>query len=1046
MQLSTCFSTIFFYLTVLKSVLMATIHFFTDPNQLKIQVANDAYGPVSGNETTEYLTTLKGFLNEDAPVFATCSSKVYLQPHATIPSLVNIVLSPYLATELQNDFTRVKYIVYKGVKKANLLDENNQILSETDTNASPLIRKIWEAFNQMKIALNIEATTPTNKSLGWQYATTPGTTSIEEVIYSTDQDHEVYSVSAGTQLGEFQMGAEGIEIILGERMYLPDLNNIRAPKTIITATTPTVHDLPGNEAISNMRKRENILNYIDPVAWHMLFHEKGINYANGQSAVGFQQIYTVLLENFFTSNHLYIDIRNENGYSLNYYKDNEGDSSGSNYGSHIKSSWDGNLFNIFNYYENYWPILTLTPPVNGSSNFNELTIKFRKLYNPSPLIYTDFALKVEYGELKPRNSTDKFLEESEGASSIADWSEAFDFPVPNINSLSPSNTQAPWIIKLINIRLEMPSIALPASVVSRDFPLDNVFGPLQELPSFAQNVSTQWLVSYQKRFLKIKDFSGIYAVTIGVDSQDVGYYLSMLDEYVPKGANFLTPPAIYPQPRSGISYEDSIVVPFNEGILSNSNFELNQKKLTISDNEESVILVLPPILPSGYIATGGAGSLLITKDQHSAMLNLATGLDDSVHEILFQFVQVEEKADDNQQDYYEADLQLVGLDINGVYTSALSTLIVRGVQILSLKTSLAQITVEIHEQDPIISYDHLFASIKKVDKVYKDVLRHDDTPDKSVTRIRVHSFGYPGNGFLGKFEAIAFSKTIPDAPYIEPKPNYESLCTVQGEPFTIGFFTSPDLRCRIRQLYENEIGANIYASLTEMVLLNHKGILLDITHALYGMDVLLNGGVNSLPDIYYQNAFGIDYSLDLASFIGDIASTLVGAYIKYGNNPTSTEFDDEYSRKFGSADQYGDIDSFGLNAAYNEVLSSTPDAGLADVFEHYYGNHIPSDPTTHYTKRFARFAMEWDLIDYAGNWKGSNSSYYQDFINRVLNISNFLFFTESRFEKYTIGLELILNLDNTVLDVSEVPQYSVQDVEYLIDKFLQFIQTGYQNE
>ncbi|TXK74885.1 hypothetical protein [Mesonia sp. K4-1] len=91
-------------------------------------------------------------------------------------------------------------------------------------------------------------------------------------------------------------------------------------------------------------------------------------------------------------------------------------------------------------------------------------------------------------------------------------------------------------------------------------------------------------------------------------------------------------------------------------------------------------------------------------------------------------------------------------------------------------------------------------------------------------------------------------------PYIEAKQEHENQCSVQEEPFSIGFILenyNPDfLDCRLRYLNENEIDTDSYNALTKRCFY-HQVILLDITHALYGFDVLFNGGVDSLPDIYY---------------------------------------------------------------------------------------------------------------------------------------------------------------------------------------------------
>src|SRR5690554_1191675 len=235
---------------------MAAIHFFTETSKLKTQSSSDAYGPVVGSLNTEYRTTLKGFLNADAKAIAVCQCKVYLQPGAS-SNLVNAILVPVLPNiDLNTGYTPVRYFIYRGLKKSDILDGSNEIIAEDPTNIG-LVAKLWTNFNTLvadkaSSTEPITATKPNAKALGWQYATNPTTDLMEKIIYETDDNHEVISVAGGTEIGEFVSGNEGFEIVLAERMYLPDLANIRAAETIITATIPDVSDIPGNEPIANM--------------------------------------------------------------------------------------------------------------------------------------------------------------------------------------------------------------------------------------------------------------------------------------------------------------------------------------------------------------------------------------------------------------------------------------------------------------------------------------------------------------------------------------------------------------------------------------------------------------------------------------------------------------------------------------------------------------------------------------------------------------------------------------------------------------------------
>src|SRR4051812_13302358 len=119
-------------------------YFFTDTDLLSAQVTGDAFGPAgidgAGNDSYR-LTSMHSAAAVDPSAYAVCSGIVCVQEiPGTSPALVNLILKPLDQPPL--NFAPVKYIIYKGIKAASLIDPNGTDVAASATNQ--LTKLAWE--------------------------------------------------------------------------------------------------------------------------------------------------------------------------------------------------------------------------------------------------------------------------------------------------------------------------------------------------------------------------------------------------------------------------------------------------------------------------------------------------------------------------------------------------------------------------------------------------------------------------------------------------------------------------------------------------------------------------------------------------------------------------------------------------------------------------------------------------------------------------------------------------------------------------------------
>lgn len=191
-------------------------------------------------------------------------------------------------------------------------------------------------------------------------------------------------------LGVFNSKNIGFEIVVDGVGMLPCVRTCRNSSTIIECN-------PQTTSFIDVHSRERILNYIDPCSFYASFYDV----SNKPSTLDNlpTKVYTVsagtetqltnmalsnlLAASFATQNNLYIDIRNEHGHSLGYYR----------YGTNIYpvSIWyaqNQDSAELVTYETHGWPIL-IKQRQDYASDFSTLSIQFPVSDNPKPLVYLD---------------------------------------------------------------------------------------------------------------------------------------------------------------------------------------------------------------------------------------------------------------------------------------------------------------------------------------------------------------------------------------------------------------------------------------------------------------------------------------------------------------------------------------------------------------------------------------------------------------------------------------------------------------------------------
>lgn len=376
------------------------MHVFADMANLE-QTQAQAYGIVNSERfrlTSNFTTASNPGVNVRA--FAVLDSLVFMQRNLT-DNTINLVLRPI--RQAQIGFTRVKYFIYRGLQEADFVSAGNPLEARAST-GSP-VGDFLDSLHAVQ-AIRAPGVNLPLTALGWDPANQPANDLLDHYFYNSNPAVQLPVVKKGMTLGKFNNPTAadefGFEIILAENYYPLSLSNIRAKEFILDVSAITNAD-------EKRWKREDILNYVDPAAYfgmHFYTNVEIPDPANVDPNViqtlrrSGTNIYTDIVSKFYTKNTLYMDIRNESGYSYNYYDNYTVNTAGVNNGTSLKTgvippattALTSRKYNTQN-----WPIIiqdnSLSPALSDN-NFNNIYVQLRRADNGDPIIYLEYGFAI----------------------------------------------------------------------------------------------------------------------------------------------------------------------------------------------------------------------------------------------------------------------------------------------------------------------------------------------------------------------------------------------------------------------------------------------------------------------------------------------------------------------------------------------------------------------------------------------------------------------------------------------------------------------------
>jgi hypothetical protein len=318
--------------------------FFVDETKLASIVSTnyvtDAFGPVTGSETTKYRTTSVVRAMGTAPikVFAICAGQVLIQPQTGDTTKVNLILKPSASYSP----IKIKYFIYRGVNKADLMSSNIlQPIVNEGVNQPFFLRKLWKQFKDFYAGL-IDPSTgepfPAPNEFPSSLIGYDENQSQDILIenYFTrkeiDISYQIPLCSEGEHLGNFT-GEIGLDIVLDygdyqlqnqEELFKFDLKFARKKEHVFDTST-----IPSSTTVKIKRYKEYIHQFMDAAAFWGSHIECGAIKTVETDASTVEtvkkglktnnDIFTKIVNKYQTQNKIYLYIQGENNRSYNYY-------------------------------------------------------------------------------------------------------------------------------------------------------------------------------------------------------------------------------------------------------------------------------------------------------------------------------------------------------------------------------------------------------------------------------------------------------------------------------------------------------------------------------------------------------------------------------------------------------------------------------------------------------------------------------------------------------------------------------------------------------
>lgn len=908
---------------------MAKFHFFIDETKLQQQSNIQKFGPV---DAENYRTTSQFNLSGEAQAFAISTSKLIVVDNDSDPNLINVILMPIHKNQIGLN-PNLRYVIYRGLKRSDFMTPDAQ---------SPTGYKILDAatvaasgtdFLQShydKLTQPINNILPSLNDFSYKSFTNPS----DLLLNICNHKDQLAIVDGGMYFGNFASGSAGIDFVVDEHKYILDLSFAESNDHSLAITGFNSGVGPGQESYDILARREYIHNFIDPAAYYNLHRASGVFYSGSSTPIFGDDIYNNLLINFATKNTIYVDLRNNNDYSLNYYRDNQ-NATLENLKLRTNVITTGNTgFVNQSYYTTYWPILILEGVApNTGYNFNFFDLVFFTEFNPEPYLYYDYAFTPYTGvEYNSNTEISKFSLPIENGQrlkklslSVIDPETLYERIV--VPCLTNGQDSIAWFVRLYVLRNKNPDPGtLPIQVVQSNSEFDNLFGNI--LNSSAGNFSfpydftltkfkSIWQTGLSKKFIPSQSEPLMAQTGVGISSNDVTFFALPLDKALYqfdliKGNKYL--PNAKGEPISSFTTGTSKFPEVKQAIANKMDWEYFKKELT---NGDSILAI-----DQGYNYNNSVGntetdflySLNLTTDEYLAIQGaVLSGFNTLYHKVNFGFDTLNNNEDDGYW-YGDARVKLVGLDNNGEFKEKTDisqtggNLFVNtddGKTYCSIQTAaLTNVNVKIKESNAqsIFQYTNLIDYVKEIERI------NPESPEKTIARLSNYYYGFYSNR-ADLFESIALDRAVPHAD--------DKGYTWDG----LFVYNSIDgIDKNVKDVLTSNADENSIADNPSPYFIDPLGKKIDLGHLLYGLEGLIFDYVDT--GYNYKN-FQITKSNDLTGYVADVFTAAAERRIfnHYGLNklgagkyyyPNSDDPDRFYEISAPEADILSDVDPFGL--------------------------------------------------------------------------------------------------------------------------------------
>jgi hypothetical protein len=511
----------------------------------------------------------------DARIYAAVTGTTLIQ-HVTTSAdgtgtaydeeLVNVIIKPLYRSGL--GFTPVKYFIYRRLKLADFLAASELELRASG-GASEFIAKLYQQQTKRRAhytekfggnTANLPPVTPTSDVLGWNRSR-PHTTPLDTLFTSwssgSDGVVQLPLVTMGECIGMIPEGdAFGVEIVLEDHREDLTLAFARMPGRVL--------DLSGQQltAAQERELREHALGYVDPAAYYGMHNEVGVFHRTGvgdpmlkKGAAHFSDI----MAPFANKSTVYLDLRNEQGYSLNYY-DNYASAEGTvrlNFGVQAKPGPYSTL---------KWPVVAYNR-VEQERKAESVYVALPTTGNTKPVLF------AEHAQTTSRTTGNGFVDDSILYVEEQPWSSEVGVQIPQITGAQPTDkTDVATVVKMhyargVDSEREWPPVS---SVPVFSSYTDSVFGPINTLENLdhwkpGASIATRWVNLSEIRFIDgtsetlLDGFRSITERAVAFQEDQVVFFNSAIEIFKVQGTAAAGPMPIGQGVEGGFSPGKNLV-------------------------------------------------------------------------------------------------------------------------------------------------------------------------------------------------------------------------------------------------------------------------------------------------------------------------------------------------------------------------------------------------------------------------------------------------------------------------------------------------------